>query len=49
MWRQRYSNEALYHCNGPVAFKRRRGRSKSKRKEFIVRRPLQLKMQLEAA
>lgn len=49
MWRQRYSNEALYPCNGPVAIKRRSGRSKSKRKEFITRRPLQLKMQLETA
>jgi hypothetical protein len=48
MWRQRYDNEALYPCNGPVAIKRKSCRGKSKRKESIIRRPVQLKMHLEA-
>jgi hypothetical protein len=49
MWRQRYSNEALYPYNGPVSTKRRRGRSRSKRKESMIRRALQLKMQFETS
>jgi hypothetical protein len=49
MWRQRYSNEALYPYNGPVAIKRQASRSPSKRRELIIRRPVQLKMQLKTA
>lgn len=47
MRRQRYRNEALYPYNGPAAIKRWRGRRQSKRREStIMRRPVQLKMQL---
>jgi len=48
MRRQRYDNEALYPYNGPVARKRRSSRSRGKRKESIMRGPLQLKMQLQS-
>lgn len=49
MWKQRYDNEALYPCNGPVAIKRRASRIQAKKKESMKRRPLQLKMQLQTA
>ncbi len=48
MWRQRYDNEALYPYNGPVATKRRPSRNRSKRRE-LIRRPVQLKLQLKTA
>ncbi len=46
MRRQRYRNEVLYPYNGPCIIKRRTSRTQSKRKEMIIRRPVQLKMQL---
>jgi hypothetical protein len=49
MWRQRYDNEALYPYNGPVANKRLPSRIHSRRREYRVRRPVQLKMQLKTA
>ncbi len=49
MLRRRYDNEALYPYNGPVAIKRRASRSQIKRKVSIIKRHLQLKMQLESA
>jgi len=49
MRRQRYDNEALYPYNGPVARKRRTSRTQAKKRESILRRPLQLKMQLQTA
>jgi hypothetical protein len=49
MRKQRYDNEALYPCNGPVVIKGRRRRNGSKRGELIIRRPVQLRMQSKAA
>jgi hypothetical protein len=49
MWKRRYDNEALYPYNGRVAIRRRSKRSQGKAKESIVKRPLQLKMQLNTA
>jgi len=48
MWRQRYDNEALYPYNGPVTIKRRNNRIK-RRRESVIRMPVQLKMQLKTA
>jgi hypothetical protein len=45
MWRQRYSNEALYPYNGPVVVKRHPNSGKRKEKKLMKRRPMQLEMQ----
>ena len=45
MWRQRYSNEALYPCNGPVVAKLHSNSGKRrKEKKLMKRRPMQLEM-----
>ena len=41
MWKQRYRNEALYPCNGPVAIKPRLA---SGRKKLVKRRPMLMKL-----